>query len=443
MHRSGTSAVSRVLNLLGAKLPDRLVGAEPGNERGHWEPASLVEIDDEILAALGSAWDDASPLAMEDLKTPAGRGFRARILRALETEYGNGSLLLIKDPRISRLLPFWLDVLEEYGVEPRVVLPIRNPVEVAQSLASRDQMLPGFAHFLWARYVLEAEFHSRGVPRSIIEYEALLVDWRNVVGEVGGDLGIDLSYDAEAARQIDEFLTGDLRHHRKTVAELRRDSTAPPLLVKAYEAVLQLAEKKPVGAQVLDDLRAELDRPSVGMASAAKDELVARRRALRELTQQLLVAQQEVNFFRPRTEELEKLLYAEQVRANKEAEGLHKRIREEEARAEEQAEILYKRIQEAEARINQLGSELTRAAEGNLARDQRISVLEEMNHTRDRRIEALETQLSSREAAMAHYRKAAARLQAQWERRLTVRLTNRMTRVSRRLLRMGRSGKAR
>jgi predicted nucleic acid-binding Zn-ribbon protein len=418
MHRSGTSAVSRVLNLLGAKLPDRLVGAEPGNERGHWEPASLVEIDDEILAATGSAWDDASPFDMADLRTPAGRGFRARILRVLETEYGNGNLLLVKDPRISRLLPFWLDALEEYGVDPRVILPIRNPVEVAQSLASRDRMLPAFAHFLWARYVLDAEYHSRGVPRSVIEYEALLVDWRNVIGEVGGDLGIDLSYDAEIARKIDEFLTGDLRHHRKTVADLRRDSTASPLLVKAYEAVLQLAEKKPVGPQVLDDLRAELDRPSVEMASAAKDELVARRRALRELTQNLLVSRQEVDFFRPRTEELEKLLYAEQVRANKEAEGLHNRIHD------------------AEARINDLGGELTRVTEGSLARDQRIAVLEEMVHTRDRRIEALETRLNAREAALAHYRKAAARLQERWERRFSARLTNQMTRVSRRLLRI-------
>jgi hypothetical protein len=41
VHRSGTSAVTRVLSILGAALPRTLLGAGPSNESGHWESEKL------------------------------------------------------------------------------------------------------------------------------------------------------------------------------------------------------------------------------------------------------------------------------------------------------------------------------------------------------------------------------------------------------------------
>ena len=52
MHRSGTSALTRVLNLLGAALANRLVRAASDNEPGFWESLDLNEIHEEALAAL-------------------------------------------------------------------------------------------------------------------------------------------------------------------------------------------------------------------------------------------------------------------------------------------------------------------------------------------------------------------------------------------------------
>ena len=58
MHRSGTSALARVLSLMGAALPKNLMGPGPGNETGHWEPAQIVQLHDHLLEELGSPWDD-------------------------------------------------------------------------------------------------------------------------------------------------------------------------------------------------------------------------------------------------------------------------------------------------------------------------------------------------------------------------------------------------
>src|SRR5690349_10626462 len=58
MHRSGTSAFTRVLSNLGGSLPEHIVGPNPSNTSGHWEPERIVSIDDQLLSEGGSRWDD-------------------------------------------------------------------------------------------------------------------------------------------------------------------------------------------------------------------------------------------------------------------------------------------------------------------------------------------------------------------------------------------------
>src|SRR6266851_10203332 len=58
MHRSGTSALTRALSLLGAALPKRVARATASNEAGHWEPERLVHLHDEMLGEAGQRWDD-------------------------------------------------------------------------------------------------------------------------------------------------------------------------------------------------------------------------------------------------------------------------------------------------------------------------------------------------------------------------------------------------
>jgi len=77
MHRSGTSLVARIVNLLGIDLgpPALLLPPRPDNPRGFWEHAPFTALNDAVLAALGGTWDDPPPL-------PAG-WYRAAELRSL------------------------------------------------------------------------------------------------------------------------------------------------------------------------------------------------------------------------------------------------------------------------------------------------------------------------------------------------------------------------
>jgi hypothetical protein len=213
MHRSGTSAVTRVVALCGAGLPVRLMAPSPdNNETGFWEPQGVVDLHDEVLAAMGSSWSDVRGVPVEWFDGAVANGFRARLAALLADEYGDAALFVVKDPRLCRLLPLWLPVLAALQITPCVVVPVRHPLEVAASLQRREGFDAARAQALWRSHMLAAERDSRGLARCFVTYDGLLADWRGVVARIGALVGADWSATADATA-IEAFLSAGLRHH--------------------------------------------------------------------------------------------------------------------------------------------------------------------------------------------------------------------------------------
>ena len=63
MHRSGTSALTRVLGMGGAALPKTPLDTSEFNARGYYESTPILDLHEEMLGALGTSWHDLSPLA--------------------------------------------------------------------------------------------------------------------------------------------------------------------------------------------------------------------------------------------------------------------------------------------------------------------------------------------------------------------------------------------
>ena len=85
MHRSGTSALTRVLNLMGLDLPSGLMGpVENNNETGFWESQEIADIHDELLEEIGSSWDDCLRIPPQDLGSTPVREHAEKILGILE-----------------------------------------------------------------------------------------------------------------------------------------------------------------------------------------------------------------------------------------------------------------------------------------------------------------------------------------------------------------------
>jgi hypothetical protein len=142
MHRSGTSALTPIVGLLGADLPKNLLPPSVTNESGNWESSELMIMHDQLLSSGGSKWDDWRAFNPDWYLSPPAAVFRSCISEVLRRDFSNSQLFAIKDARICRLWPFWREVLEEFEAKPAVVIAVRNPLEVTASLKHRNGFLP-------------------------------------------------------------------------------------------------------------------------------------------------------------------------------------------------------------------------------------------------------------------------------------------------------------
>ncbi len=247
MHRSGTSALTRVLSLLGASLGTNLAPASTANPKGFWEEREIVRINEDCLTSFGLSWRDPGPLPVDWLQESAMAAWRGRLAEEIEKQHGDHALFAIKDPRISRLLPAWLQVLHDLGIVPHVIIPVRDPLEVAVSLMRRDNMSPVLAQQLWLAYTLEAECASRSTNRAIVLFDDLITDWRDQATRLQRRLAIQWPTTiTTAGAQVDEFLDSGLRHH---VSGVSTHLTASSVALLA-NTVLAYARATSAGTEV-------------------------------------------------------------------------------------------------------------------------------------------------------------------------------------------------
>jgi len=256
MHRSGTSVLARVLSFLGASLPRHLVPASDSNPTGHWEPARLVELHQQLLAALGTSWDDWRAPQMRWQDGDAAHAIASKIPQVLDEEYGTAPLIVLKDPRICRTLPFWLPTLEKAGYRTTPVIMVRNPLEVAESLRERDGMSFEKAMLLWLRHYLDAEYATRNNARNIMSLDMLMDNWPHMFAQTASRLGLNWPRSIQSATQdIRDFIDRELHNHRSTIAELESHTEVPFWVKTAYRALNTLCDEPRA-----NDPRRELDR---------------------------------------------------------------------------------------------------------------------------------------------------------------------------------------
>ncbi|MGI8958094.1 MAG: glycosyltransferase [Chthoniobacterales bacterium] len=208
MHRSGTSALAGALDALGFGLPENLLPPAPDNPGGYFESRDLTRLNEEILVAAGTAWHDPAPIAEDWFATPEARSFRKRAQAFVNKALSTSPTIVLKDPRLCRLVPFWRSCLTDLEISCGCIVILRDPREVARSLQVRvltELTRPGGplsiarTHWIWLRYVLEAEKGSRGLPRALLTYESLLNDGPRELAAIARLLDLEYPIQSEAA----------------------------------------------------------------------------------------------------------------------------------------------------------------------------------------------------------------------------------------------------
>lgn len=201
VHRSGASCVAGILHHLGVSMGPSLLSASPSNPLGHFEDTEFLELHRKILGELSPS-GDVLPARWRYPRPDFGphRGDYRELVqsRSVQTLWG------LKDPRLSHLLPFFL---EAYTGALKVVHVHRDPLQAARSLHAREVVAqPTFcveeaesicrAHHAAAlnSLLLAAE---RG-PSLLVHHARLTTDPAAVVAELAAFVGVDSTPEAEA-----------------------------------------------------------------------------------------------------------------------------------------------------------------------------------------------------------------------------------------------------
>ena len=258
MHRSGTSASTGALRCVGVQLGKKLYsGHSDVNAKGYFEHSDIADTNDEVLLRLGSAWDDVLIKEGEWWKREELIPFADKIRRFIRRDFSNSLLWAIKDPRVCRLLPWWLDIFAAEGISPYFLFVVRSPDDVHLSLQRRDGFTQEKSFMLWLLHYLEAEAGSRGCPRAFTSFDHFLEDPQGELRRAEKQLGLCFPVTVEAASDcLDAFLSKDLRHHKA----IDSSATLTPVVELAYKLNARLLLAAQTGGDALstDDIFDEI-----------------------------------------------------------------------------------------------------------------------------------------------------------------------------------------
>lgn len=241
MHRSGTSALTRSLQVVGVDLGENLMPPADGNNaKGFWEDMDLYALNVEMLAALQSDWHHLKPITTESVETLRQKGFLERGIELVRAKLRPGRPFGLKDPRVAILLPFWKRVFARCDVTVDYILALRSPMSVAQSLSKRDKLDMTKSYLLWFGHVLSSLRLSRDEKLLIVDYDNLLQQPDREICRISSFLNLPVESNELEQYKI-EFLDTNLRHSVHRSDDMRNDSNCPPIVVDIYEVLLEVA----------------------------------------------------------------------------------------------------------------------------------------------------------------------------------------------------------
>lgn len=236
-NRAGTSAVTRLLGMLGLELgPDDelLGGINADNAKGFHEHREFLRINQAILSRLGGSWSRPPCLEPGWTSDPRLDDLRARARELIERDFAESPTWGFKDPRTSLTLPFWKELLAPAGY----VICYRNPLSVGQSLKRRNEMPVDQGIDLWTQYTAGGIASTAGERRVFIAYEHLFTRREEAIARLAAFMhATEVSRGEEFRAAVDGWLEDDLHHNQR---QLREFLTHPAVSPDARSLFLML-----------------------------------------------------------------------------------------------------------------------------------------------------------------------------------------------------------
>jgi len=234
--------VARLLQACGLFLGrEEELGFDTNNGEPHFENVRFVALNDQILSRLGGSWNSPPefPVRWEELpELEALTAHAKKLIKRLGVQNYWGW----KDPRNSLTLPFWRRLIPEL----KLVICLRNPLEVAHSLRKRGDFLGAHPFLLWLTYYGELLSAIPPQQRVITHYESYFQDPTTELQRVANGIGMEVS--PGVLSRACAHISSDLRHHRIKITEVS-SIHAPDEVLDLYQELCR--EAGPVYQQEL------------------------------------------------------------------------------------------------------------------------------------------------------------------------------------------------
>jgi glycosyltransferase involved in cell wall biosynthesis len=173
MHRSGTSSLARLLNLAGAYFGPEGIATDPNSEnpKGFWERRDVRAVCDGLLHGGGYDWWKIAGFSVDNIPQEV-RDLRLDEFRNIVYQLDAHRPWVMKEPRLCLLLPILRPALEA----PVYVHVVREPLEIAESLATRNRFPIPVGLGLWEAYTISAFSAAGTEPSVIVSFTDLLRD---------------------------------------------------------------------------------------------------------------------------------------------------------------------------------------------------------------------------------------------------------------------------
>jgi glycosyltransferase involved in cell wall biosynthesis len=245
MHRSGTSVLAGTLKILGVSFGDKLIAPGGDNVRGYFEHSDFLHLNRDFLVSFGLDGDGRyGELPADWLFDARTVAFKENIKAIIQDQFSDTYIFGLKDPRVSILLPAYLEVLKELGVEIRVVVSVRNVAEVVASLAKRNEMAVYDSVRAYAYFYRVIDQYTKDIPTIRVSYHDLLRHTQDVVNQLIRSVHYSLRPYVDVADQLAAFIEPTLKHH-----ELRDEELLVKLAQDLHYTEKELIELRSLRAQ--------------------------------------------------------------------------------------------------------------------------------------------------------------------------------------------------
>jgi len=158
-----------------------------------------------------------------------------------------------KEPRTTILLPFWRSIVKVL----RFVICVRSPLDVAQSLASRNRMPLEHGIYLWGRYLDAAIRDTEGCTRQVIFYDDFFDSNGAAVGRLMQFCGLKPTRERPG---FERDIRSSLRHHQSETVELLQSPAVPLRSKLLYLGIRALSADDCTATEMADESRRSIGR---------------------------------------------------------------------------------------------------------------------------------------------------------------------------------------